>query len=704
MLLSPSKRGVAVAAFAFALTGSALAQDQREMTTPSDWTWLHGASPAQITAKRSAGYRLVNLEHETTRPIKFSAAFVKNSGAYKKSSTWYYGTPLYVAGQLKNFDGRVIDLEPYVYGGQVHLAAVMVKNTGSEKKLARWGYGATLSSLTNKLKTYNARLVDLDSYWLNGKTYYTYVMIPNQGKDYRASWWYPNLTKTAIEQKLASHKARIYDIERASASGFNVIMIKSDHANWWRTGLTAKQVDDLAGNTGSRIVDIDGYFTFTGSRRFNVILNHNTNDLTLRIGDVLRKSDGNVGAYLKRVNGPELAFLNTRRRFHPRQTINTLMHVAALHRVRQGATKLSKKITVYIGDKSSCPKPSIPTYETLQTVLDKMMRESDNYRAFAVETHIARSVINGVATTLGMPDMRMYHTVGCTSLVPNRTTLADNGKLLEKVATGWLGPQKSNFYALMHGGSFGTFVSQEAAKLGLPGIVVNSFNSYVKRTHMGGFANIKRSNSWLYNRSKMGWMRLPFCINNKLELREYVVCTFIDGATDGNAANTANTNAWNAMVRDRIHEALKTWKNSRVPGKFTVFGSGCNGSNGVPTHYGVGLAQTGSSSSYGMQKGPKNGIVLLALGLSKQKWGAIPLPLDLTPLGATGCKLYTAIGITFPGVTSSTGSVGKLIPIPNDPNLVGASFFTQYICVDKANSLGLTFSNGLETKLGGYPK
>ena len=696
-------RGLAIAAVALALTGSAIAGDQREMTTATDWSWLKGATPAAIQAKRSAGYRLVNLEVESASPLRFSAAFVKNSGVYQKTSTWYYGTPIYVASKMQQFSGRPIDLEPYVVNGQVHLAAVMVKNTGSEKKLARYGYGQSLSGITHLLKTYNSRLVDFDTYWLNGKTYYTYVMIPNQGADARTWWWSPNVSKTVIQQQLVANKARIYDIERASTNTFNVIMVRSNHSNWWRTGLTAQQVDDVAANLGARVVDIDTYQTWVGPRH-NVIFNHNTNALTLRIGDILRSSDGNVGAYLKQVKGPELVYLNEHRRFKPIQSINTLMHAAALHQVRMGVTKLSDKLKVYVGDKNSCPKPSLPITETLQTVLNTMMLKSDNYRAYAIEQHIGRNTINGVATTLGLPDTKFYHSVGCTSLVPNRTTLADTGKLFERVATGWLGTQTSNFYSLMSGGSYGTMVSQEAAKLSLPGSVVTSFNSYVKRAQKSGFANVKRSNVWSFHRSEMGWIRLPFCINNKLELREYVVGTFIDNATNGNAAQAAHMNAYNAMVRDRIHEALKTWKNSRVPGKFTAFGNGCQGSNGIPAHYGVGLAQIGLTNSYGLQKGPKNGIVLLALGFSKQVWGTIPLPLDLTALGATGCKLHVPLDISFAGITNSTGGFGKALAMPNDPKLIGASFFTQYICVDKANSLGLTFSNGLETKLGGYPK
>jgi hypothetical protein len=42
------------------------------------------------------------------------------------------------------------------------------------------------------------------------------------------------------------------------------------------------------------------------------------------------------------------------------------------------------------------------------------------------------------------------------------------------------------------------------------------------------------------------------------------------------------------------------------------------------------------------------------------------------------------------------------ITIPNDVNLITNRFYTQYWCVDQAaNRLGLTFSNALDTQLGG---
>ena len=41
--------------------------------------------------------------------------------------------------------------------------------------------------------------------------------------------------------------------------------------------------------------------------------------------------------------------------------------------------------------------------------------------------------------------------------------------------------------------------------------------------------------------------------------------------------------------------------------------------------------------------------------------------------------------------------------IPNDPSLIGTKVYTQFTVEDKkANNLGLTFTNAVETTIGGF--
>ena len=103
-----------------------------------------------------------------------------------------------------------------------------------------------------------------------------------------------------------------------------------------------------------------------------------------------------------------------------------------------------------------------------------------------------------------------------------------------------------------------------------------------------------------------------------------------------------------------------------------------------------------------MSNGPKSGIALLNLGFSRTRMGAVPLPLSLSGIGASKCWLYTSMDMLTALATSATGIATRTLPIPASQDLIGKTFYTQFIGFDRnANRAGLTFSNGAEITLGG---
>ena len=52
-----------------------------------------------------------------------------------------------------------------------------------------------------------------------------------------------------------------------------------------------------------------------------------------------------------------------------------------------------------------------------------------------------------------------------------------------------------------------------------------------------------------------------------------------------------------------------------------------------------------------LNTGAASSPALLLLGLSKDSWANIALPLALDPFGFRGCKLYTSIGVAVPAYT-----------------------------------------------------
>jgi hypothetical protein len=104
-------------------------------------------------------------------------------------------------------------------------------------------------------------------------------------------------------------------------------------------------------------------------------------------------------------------------------------------------------------------------------------------------------------------------------------------------------------------------------------------------------------------------------------------------------------------------------------------------------------------------RGPTNALVLHALGLSNTRFGAVPLPFDLTAAGAPGCHLYNDWLLLGAAVTDGRpgwpfGDARVELVLPLDANLVGGTVFSQWLLVNPAvNALGIATSHGVEARL-----
>ncbi len=98
----------------------------------------------------------------------------------------------------------------------------------------------------------------------------------------------------------------------------------------------------------------------------------------------------------------------------------------------------------------------------------------------------------------------------------------------------------------------------------------------------------------------------------------------------------------------------------------------------------------------------------LFVGVSNKAWGAIPLPLDLTILGAPNNTLYTGaelrLPLSFAKQTNGRYLATTTLPIPNDQRLAGwHAFFQSYLLDPPSNGLGMVFTNYAEMEIGGGP-
>ena len=84
------------------------------------------------------------------------------------------------------------------------------------------------------------------------------------------------------------------------------------------------------------------------------------------------------------------------------------------------------------------------------------------------------------------------------------------------------------------------------------------------------------------------------------------------------------------------------------------------------------------------------------VGKSDRSWNGVPLPFDLTPLGAPGCLIVNDAVLVLATMTDRTGRAAVSVPLPTDRSLEDAVFYSQYWFLEAAaNPLGVFTSNGV---------
>lgn len=133
---------------------------------------------------------------------------------------------------------------------------------------------------------------------------------------------------------------------------------------------------------------------------------------------------------------------------------------------------------------------------------------------------------------------------------------------------------------------------------------------------------------------------------------------------------------------------------------YSDFGTGCAGSAGVPRLSAASAPTLGGRFELQLANLPTFTFAILAFGASNSTWGAIPLPADLTALGAPACRLHVS-GDVFVSVFSTNGTSGWSATIPMDIALLRSRFYNQALSFDaRANALGIAVSNAGEGFIG----
>lgn len=131
------------------------------------------------------------------------------------------------------------------------------------------------------------------------------------------------------------------------------------------------------------------------------------------------------------------------------------------------------------------------------------------------------------------------------------------------------------------------------------------------------------------------------------------------------------------------------------PARASAFGTACGGPN-APTLDVKHLPWIGEDAGLTITSASSASASLLFTGASRQRWGSIPLPLDLSAAGMPACSLLLS-----PDLALATTTPTIRYRIPPQSGLVGTSYFHQVASlVRSANPAGLTWSKATELRIG----
>jgi len=152
-----------------------------------------------------------------------------------------------------------------------------------------------------------------------------------------------------------------------------------------------------------------------------------------------------------------------------------------------------------------------------------------------------------------------------------------------------------------------------------------------------------------------------------------------------------------------------TWTYAPYPtvlASATSYGSGCAGSNGVPTVTAANLPVLNTLFRIDGSNLPTyaSQLAIGFFGFSNTAWGFYLLPLDLTPQGLPGCQMLASP--PPPGLILSTftqnGTCTWQYQVPGHPLFLGMPLYFQALIPDPqaGNPLGATVTNGIHIVCG----
>ncbi len=137
---------------------------------------------------------------------------------------------------------------------------------------------------------------------------------------------------------------------------------------------------------------------------------------------------------------------------------------------------------------------------------------------------------------------------------------------------------------------------------------------------------------------------------------------------------------------------------ARPNGQTFTFGTACGAMGRIAS---VGALTAGSTFLFTQTFGPPRTPAFLTLGFDTTALAGVPLPVELSPIGAPGCTLYQSADIQVPVTLDARGAGSVPVRVPG--NAGGATVVGQWINLVGPSPLGASFSKAHQVRIGPAP-
>jgi len=181
----------------------------------SAWWWYWGQTAQQVGQLLSQNNaRLVSVDpYETSAGLRFAVVMVPNTGTHDRAWWWYYGQTAGQVGQLlSQNNARLVELRPYNQNGELVFAVIMISNTGQDDLRWEWWFGETTDFINTRIAT-GLRVVALAP-----DPFGNWCAILDEA-DNDGWWWWYGQTGNQVLSNIGAHNSRLIDIDSYVVNG-----------------------------------------------------------------------------------------------------------------------------------------------------------------------------------------------------------------------------------------------------------------------------------------------------------------------------------------------------------------------------------------------------------------------------------------------------------------------------------------------------